>query len=205
MRACSQLHAECHRQDAGTRFPLPIRRVDEAGAISGCWDCQIASTAEEKLWPALTGGLPAYGFWVFSSRISSIPPSLHPRIASLQGRIIRQQDWTWTAADRLLHIRAMTIVTTHYRYKRPPRKRKAVALEVPAIVTKRGTKRLPAAKADATQTRTASRRSSPQAKASGRFGDVPDMTPEEHKRRGDAADALFREMKREIAEKLREE
>ena len=26
------------------------------------------------------------------------------------------------------------IVTTTYRYKRPPRKRKAVALEVPAIV-----------------------------------------------------------------------
>jgi hypothetical protein len=33
---------------------------------------------------------------------------------------------------------------------------------------------------------------------------VPDMTPEEHKRRGDAADALFREMKRQIAEKLGE-
>ena len=30
------------------------------------------------------------------------------------------------------------IVTTNYRYKRPPRKRKAVALEVPAIVRKRG-------------------------------------------------------------------
>jgi len=29
----------------------------------------------------------------------------------------------------------MTIVTTHYRYKPPPRKRKAVALDVPAIVT----------------------------------------------------------------------
>ena len=29
------------------------------------------------------------------------------------------------------------IVTTHYRYKRPPKKRKAVALEAPAIVTKR--------------------------------------------------------------------
>ena len=28
----------------------------------------------------------------------------------------------------------MTIVTTHYRYKRPPRKRKAVALEGPAVV-----------------------------------------------------------------------
>jgi hypothetical protein len=39
----------------------------------------------------------------------------------------------------------------------------------------------------------------------GRFGDVPDMTPEEHKRRGDAADALFREMKRAIADKLRGE
>jgi len=39
----------------------------------------------------------------------------------------------------------------------------------------------------------------------GRFGDVPDVTPEEHKRRGDAADALFREMKRQIAEKLRED
>ena len=32
---------------------------------------------------------------------------------------------------------------------------------------------------------------------------VPDMTPEEHKRRGDGADAMFREMKRRIAEKLR--
>jgi len=27
---------------------------------------------------------------------------------------------------------------------------------------------------------------------------VPDVTPEEHQRRGDAADALFREMKRRI-------
>ena len=30
-----------------------------------------------------------------------------------------------------------TIITTHYRYKRPPRKRKAVALDAPAIVTKK--------------------------------------------------------------------
>jgi hypothetical protein len=29
---------------------------------------------------------------------------------------------------------------------------------------------------------------------SSRFGDVPDMTLEEHQRRGDAAAALFREM-----------
>jgi hypothetical protein len=30
------------------------------------------------------------------------------------------------------------IITTHYRYKRPPGKRKAVAIEVPAIVTAAG-------------------------------------------------------------------
>jgi hypothetical protein len=30
---------------------------------------------------------------------------------------------------------------------------------------------------------------------------VPGMTPEEHKRRGDAADELFRRCKREIAAK----
>jgi hypothetical protein len=29
----------------------------------------------------------------------------------------------------------MTIVTTRYRYKRPPRKREAVALEGPPVVT----------------------------------------------------------------------
>ena len=45
-------------------------------------------------------------------------------------------------------------------------------------------------------TMTASRRSSPRSGGRGRFGDVPDMTPEEHQRRGDAADALFREIVR---------
>jgi hypothetical protein len=30
------------------------------------------------------------------------------------------------------------------------------------------------------------------------FPDVPDMTPEEHKRRDDAADALFRELTRRV-------
>ena len=33
------------------------------------------------------------------------------------------------------------IVTTHYRYKRPPRKRKPVALEAPVIVTTKGSRR----------------------------------------------------------------
>jgi hypothetical protein len=30
---------------------------------------------------------------------------------------------------------------------------------------------------------------------------VPDLTPEEHKRRGDAADALFREIVRRVKER----
>jgi hypothetical protein len=34
----------------------------------------------------------------------------------------------------------------------------------------------------------------------GRFGDAPDLTPEEHRQRGDAADALFREMVRRAGE-----
>jgi hypothetical protein len=40
-----------------------------------------------------------------------------------------------------LEAQPSTIVTTHYRYKRPPRKRKAVTLEVPAIVTAKGSRR----------------------------------------------------------------
>ncbi len=39
----------------------------------------------------------------------------------------------------------------------------------------------------------------PQRKRSALFGNAPDMTPEEHQRRGDAADALFQGMKRRIA------
>ena len=31
------------------------------------------------------------------------------------------------------------------------------------------------------------------------FGDVPDMTPEEHRQRGEAADALWRELVRRAA------
>jgi hypothetical protein len=35
----------------------------------------------------------------------------------------------------------------------------------------------------------------------GRLGDVPDMTPEEHKQRGDAAEALFRDLVRQATGK----
>jgi hypothetical protein len=37
-------------------------------------------------------------------------------------------------------------------------------------------------------------------KPRGRFGDVPDMPPEEHPRRGAAAEALFRELVRRVQE-----
>jgi hypothetical protein len=118
------------------------------------------------------------------------------------------------------------IITSTYRYKRPPRKKKPQAIPEPAIVvgkrsrrvdkaaaaaevlsrsprhhdgamqpsTLRKTEREPAVTAPppANDDRkpviaTAKRRP-------GRFGDVPDMTLEEHQRRGDAADALFREL-----------
>jgi hypothetical protein len=108
----------------------------------------------------------------------------------------------------------MTIVTTHYSYKRPPRKRKAVALDVPAIVKPTPMKKKPqqgpvirlgTKEAEAVNDNGDRKPAIVTAKNPRRsgFGDVPDVTPEEHRRRGDAADALFREMKRQIAEKLR--
>jgi hypothetical protein len=102
------------------------------------------------------------------------------------------------------------IVTTHYRYKRPPRKRKAVALEAPAIVRagKRADLRqksdeippvspTPPANDDRKSAIVTVKRKA------GRFGDAPDLTPEEHKLRGDAADALWRELVRRATAKDR--
>jgi hypothetical protein len=103
----------------------------------------------------------------------------------------------------------MTIVTTHYRYKRPPRKRKAVALDVPAIVTPAPTKkrqdpviRLGTKGAEAVNDNGDRKSAIVTAKNPHRrrYADVPDMTPEEHKRRGDAADALWRELVRRVRE-----
>ena len=98
----------------------------------------------------------------------------------------------------------MTIVYRPYRPKRPLR-RKAQPAEIaaPMIVTaksKRGGP--PASVAERiSESRIVTAKHPPR---SSRFGDVPDMTPEEHKRRGDAADELLRRFKREIATKLRE-
>ena len=103
------------------------------------------------------------------------------------------------------------IVTSTYRYKRPPRKRKAVPLEGPAIVRKgaasRETPPAPETPDDAPAVQPTTEPRSPAIvtakRRAGRFGDVPDMTPEEHQRRGDAADALFREMVRRATGKDR--
>jgi hypothetical protein len=63
------------------------------------------------------------------------------------------------------------IVTYAHRYKHPPRRQNAQAAQIASpIVTAR--------------------------KPRVRFGDAPDLSGEEHQRRGDAADALFREIVR---------
>ena len=99
-------------------------------------------------------------------------------------------------------LQGCTIVTSTYRYKRPPRKRKAVPLEGPAIVRSGATR---CAAGQCTEAGTPAHDDRKSAivtvkRRPGRFGDVPDMTLEEHQRRGDAADALFREIVRRATE-----
>ena len=101
----------------------------------------------------------------------------------------------------------MIIVYRPHRPKRPPR-RKAQPAEIaaPMIVTaksKRGGSPASVAEPRISESRIVTAKHP--RRGSSRFSDVPDMTPEEHKRRGDAADELLRRFKREIAEKLREE
>ena len=120
------------------------------------------------------------------------------------------------------------IVTTHYRHKRPSPKRKPAALEVPAIVWKRGRANVvglsdrvedgdpkpaivtPGKGRAGNDNRAETDPKSPGARTTPsrivtvrrrgkRFADVPDMTPEEHQRRGDAAAALWRELVRRAA------
>ena len=80
-----------------------------------------------------------------------------------------------------------TVVTYVHRPKRPPRKKaQAAAATGPAIVT-------------TTEPATIVTAKNPHRR--GRLSDVPDMTPEAHKQRGDAADALFRELVRQATGK----
>lgn len=120
------------------------------------------------------------------------------------------------------------IARSTYRYKRPPRKRAKAAAAIatePLIVTAKQPK--PRKSSDPPVKRLGDvvlaadivpeahlRHDVPPLAPSAaivtarrlgkrRYADVPEMTEEESRRRGDAADALFREIKRQIAEKVR--
>jgi hypothetical protein len=121
------------------------------------------------------------------------------------------------------------IVRSHYRYKRPPRKRaKAAAIEGPVIVKAidpaKLRKRVKAVLPESTSIVSTSKRAGASASATDdgklaetgkrsaivtarkpgkRYADVPDVTEEEHRRVGDLADAMMQEFKRKIAEKIR--
>jgi hypothetical protein len=115
----------------------------------------------------------------------------------------------------------MTVVRTAYRYKRPPRKRQTVALEVPAVVKGADPAKARKRGAKAAQRLTVNRGSETAATQVTNDDRKPaivtirsrkhamlahlleDMTPEEHRRRGDAADALFRTVVRRTAGKDR--
>ena len=84
------------------------------------------------------------------------------------------------------------IATHAYRPKRPSRKRKQ---DQPSIITGSIIVRV---------TKENSPSSMAQSTIIRKQSAVPDMTPEEHKRRGDAADALFRDIVRAVAAKNRD-
>jgi hypothetical protein len=102
------------------------------------------------------------------------------------------------------------IVRTHYRYKRPPRKLQAVALEVPAVVKAPSQRTRPKPAPAAPLPPANDDRTPPPPPAASAIVTIrsrkhamlahllEDLTPEEHQRRGDAADALFREVVRRI-------
>jgi hypothetical protein len=123
----------------------------------------------------------------------------------------------------------MTIVRSRYRYKPPPRRKKAVPLEVPAVVTidHKTRRRKSDAKAAPVESTPANDDRKPAAvttepskpapapvaarpsaivtarKPGKRYADVPEVSEEEHRRVGDLADAMMQEFKRKIAEKIR--
>jgi hypothetical protein len=107
------------------------------------------------------------------------------------------------------------IVRTAYRYKRPPRKRKPVTIEVPAVITAASKRKK--ASAEAKAARAASLEQAPgeperePARTPVRAAKAaivtirrqeariipPDLlaeTPKEHRQRDDAADAIWREL-----------
>ena len=121
------------------------------------------------------------------------------------------------------------VVRTHYRYKHPPRRKKAVALEVPAVVraVDPAVRRRPMpappespaaipAVVSTSSKRAGTSTALPAAnddhhqaivtirrKSSNRFGKAEDITVEEANRRADLANAMMQDFKRQIAEKPR--
>jgi len=96
------------------------------------------------------------------------------------------------------------IITTQSRYKRPPKKRKPAPLTGPANTTVKrvhGERRKPNPPPPAND----DEKPSPKQPAAivtarakrGRFGEAPNMSPEEYQQRGDSADALWRELVRQ--------
>jgi hypothetical protein len=92
----------------------------------------------------------------------------------------------------------MPIVTYAHRYKRPPLKRKAVALEVPAVVKAGKPRQVADPAPDPTQPVRPAIVTAIKPRAT-RFGNAPDLSAEEHQRCGDAANVLFRELVRRTA------
>jgi hypothetical protein len=97
------------------------------------------------------------------------------------------------------------IVRTDYRQKRPPKRKIPVAIPMRIVSARQPrpaapvidvavTERKPAQAATITGPRIVTAR-----KPKGRFPDVPEMTAEEHQQRGNAAEALFREIVRRAA------
>ena len=107
----------------------------------------------------------------------------------------------------------MTIVTTHYRYKPPPKRKKPVALAGPAIVTIRDRRNVSSRDDTSSDVKPAAPPASDDRKPAdqpsdevrsdvrkpaivtirrkSRYSDVPELAPEEVRRRADAADQMF--------------
>lgn len=103
----------------------------------------------------------------------------------------------------------MTIVTYTHRPKRARKRAQSVAITGPRIVTAKKPKPMrfvaPSARAEKPDEATAPAATPPVERKSaivtaprkpGRFGNAPELSDEEHQRRGDAAEALFREIVR---------
>jgi hypothetical protein len=93
------------------------------------------------------------------------------------------------------------VVTYVYRYKRPPRRKKAVALEGPKVIRRKVSKVAPPADpAPVTPASEARKSAIVTARKQGkRYAFVPDLAEEELQRRRDIADAMFQDFKRQLA------